>query len=316
MTKSKLSIITPSLNRVKFIVQAVESVQAQDLPLNQVQHIIIDGGSTDGTLELLHKYPHLKVISEHDNGLYDAINKGVRLADGEIIGLLNTDDLYTPNIFGTIIDKFNSTGADAIIGSAQLFEEDLNGIKIMQTFSPINWQNEHERWERLADSIIPNAWFFRRNVFTNVGLFDPSIKIMADREFLWRIGTSNLKVEAIEQVVYWYRSHADSLTMGPKNFKNQAMALSQIKLSRDFFAISEKYISNKIISRHAERSIRYWYAEHTYILATIALYHFYPVLFFEMFRLGSKYDLIWFFRWFLKLAKRINREIRSKFRIS
>ncbi|MBE3118097.1 MAG: glycosyltransferase [Candidatus Atribacteria bacterium] len=100
-----ISIITPSLNRADMIVTAIESVLAQNYPY--FEHIIIDGGSTDGTLNVLGKYPHLRLISELDRGMYDAINKGLALASGEIIGFLNTDDLFADDIFAKVAKKFD-----------------------------------------------------------------------------------------------------------------------------------------------------------------------------------------------------------------
>ena len=87
----RLSIITPTLNRAHFLEEAIESVRAQDFP--DCEHLIVDGGSTDGTLEMLARHPHLRVVSEPDRGLYDALNKGLRLGSGEIVGLLNSDDI-------------------------------------------------------------------------------------------------------------------------------------------------------------------------------------------------------------------------------
>ena len=93
----KISIITASLNRKKFIGAAIESVLAQNYP--NFEHWIIDGGSSDGTLAFLKQYPHLKVLSEPDRGVYDAWNKGIARASGEVVGFLNTDDQYTPGTF-------------------------------------------------------------------------------------------------------------------------------------------------------------------------------------------------------------------------
>src|SRR5687768_6412703 len=99
------SIITPSYNRASLIQNAIESVMAQNYP--HLEHIVIDGGSTDDTLELLSSYPHLHVLSEPDRGVYDALNKGLSIAQGEIIGQLNTDDYYQSDIFQKIQDYFD-----------------------------------------------------------------------------------------------------------------------------------------------------------------------------------------------------------------
>ena len=89
MSRETFSIITPCLNARSFIAEAIESVLAQQIP--DVEHIIMDGGSTDGTLEILKKYPHLVVVSGPDHGMYDAINQGIGISNGEWIGLLNAD---------------------------------------------------------------------------------------------------------------------------------------------------------------------------------------------------------------------------------
>ncbi len=115
------SVITPSFNRVEFVRTAIESVLAQHY--EPFEHIIMDGGSTDGTLELLASYPHLRVVSEPDQGLYDALNKGISMARGEIIGQLSSDDFYAPGIFSLIAELFSQNPeADAVSGGARIFE--------------------------------------------------------------------------------------------------------------------------------------------------------------------------------------------------
>ena len=86
----RISIVTPSFNQGRYIASTIESVLAQEYP--NVEHIVVDGSSTDGTVEILKQYPHLKTFSEPDRGQGEAINKGFRLATGEIWGFLNSDD--------------------------------------------------------------------------------------------------------------------------------------------------------------------------------------------------------------------------------
>ena len=90
----RFTIITPCLNREKFIAEAIESVLAQRY--HDIEHWIIDGGSTDKTLEIVRSYPHLRVLSEPDRGVYDAFNKGLDRATGDAVIFLNSDDLLTP----------------------------------------------------------------------------------------------------------------------------------------------------------------------------------------------------------------------------
>src|SRR5881398_410088 len=92
MNVPKISVVTPSLNSIHTIQETIESVLNQNYP--NLEHIVIDGGSTDGTVEILKKYPHLIWISEKDEGHYHAMNKGVERATGEVVAILNADDRY------------------------------------------------------------------------------------------------------------------------------------------------------------------------------------------------------------------------------
>src|SRR5258707_149693 len=112
----KFSVITPCLNRAELIAATIQSVTAQDY--SDFEHWIIDGGSTDGTLELLQGYQHLKIVSEPDRGVYDAINKGIRLATGEIIILLNSDDLLVAGALSLSAEIFRNAVGTMIVSTA------------------------------------------------------------------------------------------------------------------------------------------------------------------------------------------------------
>ena len=98
----KLSIVTPSLNQGKYIEETILSVRNQKYP--NYEHIIIDGGSTDETVNIVKKYPNITFVYEKDNGMTDAINKGLRIASGEYIGWINSDDYYAENVFYKIVE--------------------------------------------------------------------------------------------------------------------------------------------------------------------------------------------------------------------
>ncbi len=115
----KISIITPSYNSGQYIERAIQSVLSQDY--DNWEHIIVDGGSTDGTLEILKKYPHLKWVSEQDKGQSDAMNKGFQMSTGDIIGYLNADDMYYNTVFGQVITQFDiNKEIDFIVGNLNI----------------------------------------------------------------------------------------------------------------------------------------------------------------------------------------------------
>jgi len=177
--KPLISIITPSLNRAGMIETAIESVLVQNYP--HFEHIIMDGGSTDGTLDVLAKYPHLKVFSGQDSGMYDAINKGLDLCTGEVIGFLNSDDCYAEHAFAKIASVFKE-GVLAVAGGAVIYSERDNGEKqVVMSFSP-----KGKDVLELATTGSPffNAWFFHRSVFDRIGKFNIQYQIAGDREFM------------------------------------------------------------------------------------------------------------------------------------
>ena len=111
----KISILTPSYNQGEFIEKTIQSVLNQNH--ENFEHIIIDGGSTDNTVSIIKEYPHLKWVSEKDEGQADALNKGLKMATGDVIGWINSDDFYQDNIFMDVISHFDDKTVKWIIGN-------------------------------------------------------------------------------------------------------------------------------------------------------------------------------------------------------
>lgn len=207
-----ISIVTPCLNRAQFIAEAVESVLRQGDA--RIEHIVVDGGSTDGTQDILRGYPHLRVISESDRGVYDALNKGIRLAQGEVIGHLNSDDLYEDGVLSEVARRFAGDPAlDALYGGASYFAVGADGARRIVADYVTPSDIALSLSQVLLGIPIINARFFRRRVYGRVGLYDASYRLAADREFLLRVMAAELQAAHLAHRVYWYRQHPGSLTI-------------------------------------------------------------------------------------------------------
>jgi glycosyltransferase involved in cell wall biosynthesis len=121
MSTPKVSIVTPSLNQAQFLPLTLQSVRAQTYP--NIEHIVVDGGSTDGTVEILRSAPAIRWLSEPDRGQVHAINKGFAMATGEILAWLNSDDTLYPDAVGIAVEALERTGADLVYGDVEIVEE-------------------------------------------------------------------------------------------------------------------------------------------------------------------------------------------------
>jgi glycosyltransferase involved in cell wall biosynthesis len=287
LVKMMITIITPSYNRAEMIIQAVESVLAQDV--RDFEHIIVDGGSTDGTIELLKQYPHLKVMSGSDQGMYDALNKGLEIATGDIIGFLNTDDLYAENIFGTVARKFDDPEVMAVTGRAIVFSDLPDGkFEVVESYSP----EDRSLIESLAlGGAFFNAWFFRKSVFNQIGNFNPNYKIVGDRDLMFRFSLKNLKYIAINDLVYKYRMHEDSLTFDKKGEKRAWSANEHLTMT-SFYLVDHHlpaFVRSLLIQLRTSETVD---------MAARSIWMRNYKGFIHYFIEGSRYNLAWPLRFF------------------
>lgn len=179
----KISIITVCFNTVQQIRHTIESVAGQTYP--NIEHIIIDGGSTDGTVEILKEYAgKIKYISEPDKGIYDAMNKGVKLATGFAIGTLGAGDFY-PNtqVISKVVEGFQKYKTDAIYGDKQYVHPE-NTEKVVRYWNPgpYNIENWLEGW------MPPHQSFYlRKNAFEKYGLYMDEFRTAGDYELMLRM---------------------------------------------------------------------------------------------------------------------------------
>lgn len=225
-----VSIITPCLNRVSTIAAAVRSVEAQD-GNHAIEHIVADGGSTDGTLELLRRYPSVQVFSEPDKNLYDGINKGLAHARGHIIGLLNADDAYLPGAVNGAVHTFErNPRAQMVSGSAVV--TDFQGVTLVRHNRAAN-RSLHIRDLLLGVPII-NARFFRRSLIEELKGFDIKYPIASDRDFLLRAMLAKALSVSVAEVCYEYRYHPNSLTIGG--------AQSRARIAQEHLGLAENWL--------------------------------------------------------------------------
>ena len=213
----KVSIITSCFNREATIGDAIESVLAQTY--SDIEYIVVDGASTDRSLEVINRYKDRisQVKSGPDRGMYEGINKGLRLATGEIVGLMHSDDFfYSTQTVKHIVQLFEQTGADLIYGNG-LFVDENDTSKIVR-----NWISGTYSKSKMKRGWLPlhPTVYIRRECFERLGLYDESYKIAADSDFLVRyMYEGNLKVAYLDE--YIVRMRMGGLSTDPEKMKQK-----------------------------------------------------------------------------------------------
>lgn len=181
-TFPKVSIITVSFNSGKTIKETIESVINQAYP--NIEYIIVDGNSTDNTKEIIANYKSQisKYISEKDSGIYDAMNKGLAMCTGDIIGILNSDDIYlNSNVISDVVELFINTKANIVSTSISIFKDKPENI--IRKYSATIWR----KWMfRIAWQPPHPGFFVKKEVYQQVGNFDTKFRIAADFDFMLR----------------------------------------------------------------------------------------------------------------------------------
>ncbi len=180
----KISIITVCYNSAAHIEDAIRSVADQDYA--DIEHIVIDGNSTDGTQQVLEKHADKLAywISEPDGGIYDAMNKGIEKCTGDVVGILNSDDFYFDNqVISKIAKAFQHQETDAVFGDL-IFVDPKNLERTIRTYSSKSWHPE-----KFAKGYMPAhpTFFVRRKFYGKYGLFETDYAIAADYEMLIRL---------------------------------------------------------------------------------------------------------------------------------
>lgn len=227
----KVSLITISFNSARLLEYSLRSVEAQTFP--DIEHIVIDGGSTDGTLDIIsrHRNRLAKVVSEPDKGIYDAINKGLRLATGDIIGILNSDDMLADvTTIETIVRKMENSGADVLYG-------DLIYCKsIAQHDSVIRyWRSNPFRPAGLKFGWMPPhpTLYLRRWMYEEMGEYDSTFSISADYDFMLRLFSCRCTTVYLPNVLVY---------MSVGGVSNRNMHTMMLKTREDYRALRKNGI--------------------------------------------------------------------------
>jgi glycosyltransferase involved in cell wall biosynthesis len=222
----RISIVTPSLNQARYIVATVESVIAQSYP--NLEHIVIDGGSTDGTLARLSRYSHLKLVSEPDRGHADAINKGFRLATGAIWGFLNSDDTLLPGALHRVAREIDPrSGRHIVMGRCRFIDAEGHSSGLEH---PSHFEGHRRVLEVWKGHTIPQpAVFFTPQVWTVCGPMDGSLRsAWIDYDLFCRF-SRRYRFHFVDQVLATYRLHGESKT---ERWTETARLEESIALSR------------------------------------------------------------------------------------
>jgi glycosyltransferase involved in cell wall biosynthesis len=242
----KVSIITAVLNNSDYVGDCIQSLLGQTY--RNIEYILVDGGSTDGTLQIIKKYENeiSKWISEPDNGLYDAMNKGIALATGEVIGLLNADDVYADNmVLKKIAGVFTDISIDGCYGDL-VYVDKYNLNRIVRYWKSCAYQ----------DGLFCNGWapphptfFVRRKVYEKYGVFDLSYSMGNDVDLMMRF-LSKYKMKAVYIPDILVKMRVGGVSN--RNFLNivrQNMELFRAGKKNDIKIFPPGFIFRKIIAR-------------------------------------------------------------------
>lgn len=179
----KVSLITITYNSAATLEATIQSVLSQSYP--DIEYIIVDGGSTDDTLSIVDRYRNgiAKVVSEKDKGLYDALNKGIAMASGELIGILHSDDFYTgPDVIGRVVSTITESKADAAY--ADLYYVDRDDTSLIHR----KWKSGNYRHGMFLHGWMPPhpTFFAKRSCYERFGGFNLSLVSAADYELMLR----------------------------------------------------------------------------------------------------------------------------------
>lgn len=238
----KISIITVAFNSASTIRETLESVKQQTHP--DIEHIVVDGASSDDTVAIVRGYPHVATcVSEPDSGLYDAINKGIRLASGDFVGILNSDDFLTSNdSISDIVSALNRSGAQAVYGDVAFVDpHDLQ--RVVRSYSSKKFRPRRFRFGYMP---AHPTFYAKRELFEQYGHYKLGYKISADFELLLRflLVNSVSTVYLAEDLVYMRTGGLSNASLRSRYVLNKEIvkACKENGVSTNMLLLSAKYL--------------------------------------------------------------------------
>jgi glycosyltransferase involved in cell wall biosynthesis len=266
-----ISIVTPSFNQASFIGEALESVRLQNH--KNYEHLVIDGMSSDGTVDLLRQLTmdrdqqRVLWISEEDSGQSEALNKGFRLAKGEIIGWLNSDDRYRAGCFDHIVQAFRDNPVvDIFYGDYLMVDETGNTLEIRREieFNAFILRYHHMLY------IPTTSTFFRRRIFEEGNWLDEKLQYAMDLEFFIRLSERGYRFKHIPQLLADFRMQPNSKTCSSPNrqrMEHQQIVFATAPILRRLKSVSMKAVALALlrsiagVRRYSEKLFRGYYWE-------------------------------------------------------
>jgi glycosyltransferase involved in cell wall biosynthesis len=216
MGSPKITIVTVSYNSAKTIKETIDSILSQDYP--NIEYIIVDGLSTDGTQQIVESYgPRIaKFVSEKDDGLYHAMNKGIELASGDIIGIINSDDIYAnSSVVSQVVSTFNEKKVDVVYGDLYYFRSGAPKIPLRY------YKGGNFSLRRVQFGLMPPhpTFFIKRSVYEKYGKLDTQYTLSADFDLILRmLGVHKVPFFYISEVLVKMRTGGKSTSSLKRTF--------------------------------------------------------------------------------------------------